>query len=201
MDPFRLGLFGGTFDPPHIGHLVVAQDAVEALGLHRLLLIPAKLPPHKTDRVISPAHLRLEMARAAVVEDEAMGVSDVELDREGPSYTVDTLEHFRSLHADRELFFLMGEDQLREIHLWHEVDRLAGLARIVVMARDGVEPGDTAPELEIEYHRIPVTRIDLSSSQIRRRRKEGRSIRHLVPTLVRQIIEQHRLYRDTETTT
>jgi nicotinate-nucleotide adenylyltransferase len=126
-----------------------------------------------------------------------MGVSALELDREGPSFTIDTLEHFRSRHPEAELFFLMGEDQLREIHLWREAERLPRLARIVVMARDGVEPGDPEPEIEIEYDRVSVTRIDLSSSQVRNRLREGRSIRYLVPAPVRKIIERHRLYMDT----
>lgn len=197
MTPFRLGLFGGTFDPPHIGHLVVAQDAAEVLELDRLLLVPARIPPHKTDRVLTPAHHRLEMTQAAAEGNEWMRVSGVELDREGPSFTVDTLQHFQSRRPDAELFFLMGEDQLREIHLWHEAERLPRLARIVVMSRDGVEPGDPGPEMEIEYERVSVTRIDVSSSQIRRRLREGRSIRYLVPAPVRRIIERHRLYGDT----
>lgn len=189
MTPLRLGLFGGTFDPPHIGHLIVAQDVVEALGLDRLLFVPAGLPPHKADTVVSPAPLRLEMVRSIIVDNETFGVSEVELGRGGPSYTVDTLRHYRDLHPTAEIFFLIGADQAAALDTWQEPDRVAALATLVVMARDGasVPVGGFAS--------VPVTRVDVSATEVRQRVLDGRSIRYLVPESVRKIIDRNRLYR------
>jgi len=189
VTPLRLGLFGGTFDPPHIGHLIVAQDVVEALGLDRLLFVPAGLPPHKADTVVSPAPLRLEMVRSIIVDNETFGVSEVELGRGGPSYTVDTLRHYRDLHPTAEIFFLIGADQAAALDTWQEPDRVAALATLVVMARDGasVPVGGFAS--------VPVTRVDVSATEVRQRVLDGRSIRYLVPESVRKIIDRNRLYR------
>ncbi len=210
MPPLRLGLFGGTFDPPHLGHLVVAQDVVEALELDRLLFVVSAVPPHKPAGRLSAAPLRLAMARAAVAGHAALGVSDVELERKGVSYTVDTLRHYRGLHPDAELFFLMGADQAAEFGEWREPGTVAHLARLVVMAREGADPvrltpvvvpsqgsapGEPGPGVRVEFLRIPVTRVDISSSGLRQRVQEGRSIRFLVTPQVEEIIKAHRLYR------
>jgi nicotinate-nucleotide adenylyltransferase len=185
----RLGLFGGTFDPPHIGHLVVAQDVVEALGLDRLLFVPAGVPPHKTDREISPPGIRLEMVLAMAAGNDRFGVSQVELSREGPSYTVDTLTHYRKQNPDAEIFFVMGADQATALDTWQEPGRVVALATLVVMDRAGagVPPGG--------FLSVPVTRVDISATEIRKRVLDGRSIQYLVPEGVRQIIESNRLYR------
>jgi len=189
VPPLRLGLFGGTFDPPHLGHLIVAQDVVEALGLDRLLFVPAGLPPHKTDRTISPAPLRLEMVRRIISGNETFGVSEVEVGRGGPSYTVDTLRHYRDLHPEAEIFFVLGADQATAFDTWQEPERVASLATLVVMARAGA--GVPAGE----FASVPVTRVDISATEIRRRVLEDRSIRYLVPEGVRKIIDTNRLYR------
>jgi len=196
----RLGLFGGTFDPPHLGHLIVAQETAEQLSLDRLLFLVAKRPPHKLDEVLSPAELRLEMAGAAVEGSSCLEVSDVELDREGPSYTVDTLRHIRGVHPDSELFFLMGADQLAEFHEWQEPAEIAKLATVVAVSRDGEDMAGVPPVVLgsgdlLEFQTIPVTRVDISSTEVRRRVREGRSIKYLVPEEVHRIIEKHRLYR------
>jgi nicotinate-nucleotide adenylyltransferase len=187
--PLRLGLMGGTFDPPHHGHLIVALDVAEALELDRLLLIPAGQPPHKLEQPLTPAPLRVEMARALLPGDGVLSVSEVEVGRSGPSYTVDTLRHFREFHPEAEIFFIMGVDQAATFQDWHEPDQVASLAHLVVLAREGVEvpPG--------EFLTTPVTRVDISSSAIRARVQEGKTIQHLVPDNVRQIIESNRLYR------
>jgi len=189
VSPLRLGLFGGTFDPPHVGHLVVAQDVVDALHLDRLLFVPAGVPPHKLDREISPAEVRLEMVRAVTAGNPAFGVSDVELSRVGPSYTVDTLAHFRQLNPEAEIFFVLGADQAAAFDTWKEPERVASLATLVVLAREGfrVPKGEFVP--------VHVTRLDISATEIRGRVREGRSIRYLVPDEVRNIIEGNRLYR------
>lgn len=189
MSPLRLGLFGGSFDPPHLGHLVVAQDVAEFLNLDRLIFLPAGNPPHKLDRSLAPAPLRVEMVRSLAERDARFGVSEVEVSRAGPSYTVDTLRHYRELHPEAELFFVMGADQAVTLDSWHEPGEVSALATLVVMARDGTE----APEGD--FLSAPVTRLDISSSAIRARVRNGRPIRYLVPDTVREIIESNRLYR------
>ncbi len=189
MPSLRLGLFGGTFDPPHLGHLVVAQDVVEGLALDRLLFLPAGSPPHKTGKVISPAPLRLEMVRALTAGSDVFRVSDVELNRGGPSFTVDTLRYYRDLHPEAEIFFVLGADQAMAFDSWRDPEILASLATLVVMARGGVQvPG-------VNFTSVPVTRVDISATNIRERVRAGRSIRYLVPEEVRQIIESQCLYR------
>jgi len=189
VSPLRLGLFGGTFDPPHLGHLVVAQDVVEGLQLDRLLFVPAGVPPHKLGREISPAEIRLEMVRALTAGNQAFEVSDAELSRVGPSYTVDTLAYFRRLYPNAEIFFVLGADQAAAFDTWREPEKVAALANLVVLAREGIQ----VPEEE--FVPVPVTRLDISATGIRERVREGRSIRYLVPDEVRKIIEGNRLYR------
>ena len=200
MPSLRLGLFGGTFDPPHLGHLSVAQEVGEQLSLDRILFLVAGLPPHKVGDVLSPPRIRVEMARAAVAGNPLFGVSEVELDREGPTFTVDTLRHFGAAHPDAELFFLLGADQLAEFHEWQDPKGIAGLATLVAVGRDGVDPGylpsvDLGTGEQLKFLSLPVTRMDLSSSDLRDRVKAGRSIQYLVPEAVRKLIETHRLYR------
>jgi nicotinate-nucleotide adenylyltransferase len=135
------------------------------------------------------------MTRAAVEGDPRLGVSDVELDREGPSFTVDTLRHFRRELPEAEILFLMGVDQLKEIHLWREFESLPTLSRLVAMARDGLPPEELRSAVSVEFHPISVTRVDVSSTGIRARVREGRPIRYLVPRSVRDIIEKNQLYQ------
>jgi len=196
-----LGLFGGTFDPPHFGHLIVAQDAAEELSLDRLLLVVAARPPHKAGEELAPAAIRLQMVEAAVARNPMLGVSDVELTREGPSYTVDTLRHYRAEHPEAELTFLMGVDQLSEFHEWEEPETVGSLATLVAMAREGTDPQilsalDSTPGGGVQVRRIPVTRVDISSTEVRRRVRSGQSIQYMVPREVRKIIESNRLYQD-----
>lgn len=193
-----LALLGGSFDPPHVGHLIVASDAACRLGADRLLLILASEPPLK-ERSVTPAPIRLEMLRAAVADDPILEVDDRELRREGTSYTVDTLRELREElgagEPERELAFLMGADQLADLHRWREPEEVARLARLVVMARAGEEPAEVDSGLDVTYEKVEVPRIDLSSTDIRHRVREGRPIRYLVPERVREIIEREGLYR------
>ena len=193
----RVGIFGGTFDPFHMGHLVVAQDVVEVLELDRMIFVPAGVPPHKDAGGVSPASLRWSMVVAGVEDDSRFLASDLELRRPGPSYTVDTLREFRRQGVGEELFFLMGSDQLAEFHRWREPEEVGRLARLVVMAREGDDPDLTTPGVQVEPLVVPVTRIDLSATRVRNRVREGRSIRYLVPDPVRRIILDERLYTGT----
>jgi nicotinate-nucleotide adenylyltransferase len=201
----KVGVFGGTFDPPHLGHLIVAQDAWQALGLDRILFVPAGLPPHKQGVPTTPAPLRLEMTRAAVAEDARFEVADLELRRAGPSFTVDTLTELLERAPDSALFLLLGADQVRELATWHRPDEILRLARVVAITRAGEEGGaggaggaggggdaGSAPELGVEV--VRATRIDISATEVRRRVAAGESIRYLVPEAVERIIRRERLY-------
>ncbi len=187
----KLGVFGGTFDPPHLGHLIVAADAHELLGLDRTLFVPARVPPHKLETVKTPAAVRLELVRAAVAGDTRFGVDELEIRRSGPSYTVDTLRELRGRDASCELFLLVGADNLEQLASWRETKEIVRLARLAVLTRGG-ESGST-PSYP-EALEVPVTRIDISATEVRARVAGGRSIRYLVPEGVREMVERRGLY-------
>ncbi|MGI9077601.1 MAG: nicotinate-nucleotide adenylyltransferase [Gemmatimonadaceae bacterium] len=186
----RLGIFGGTFDPPHIGHLLAASDAFEMLELDRLILVPAKEQPFKAGAMCaSPAH-RLQMLLDMVAGDQRFVVDAMEIERPGLSFTVDTLAVFAERHTDAHLCFLIGEDLVSQLPDWREPERIAALAEIVVLARTS-EPRH-AP---FPMRRISTRRVDLSSTEIRARVREGRSIRGFVPDAVATYIAAAQLYR------
>jgi len=193
-----IAVFGGTFDPPHAGHLAVAQDVHEALSLDTVLFMPARRPPHKEGVQITDARVRFRMVEAAVADDERFRVSDLELLREGPSWTVDTLRELRDEDPDRKLFLLLGADQWKRFGAWREPLEILGLAHVVVMSRDGDAPAGVRPEMpggaSADFRDVRVTRMDLSSTGLRERVREGRPIRYLVPEPVRRIIEDEKLY-------
>lgn len=201
----RLGLLGGTFDPIHLGHLRAAEEVCDALGLDRLLFVPAKLPPHKQGAELADAAFRLQLVRAAIRGNPRFGVSPVELRREGPSYSVDTLAAFRRKRGIERLWFVMGADQFRDFHTWRRFRDILALADIAVMSRPPERslpplPPELAKELtpegagfrhpsgrEVRF--IPVTPLDVSSTRVRAALKEGRSLRYLVPEAVRKMLE------------
>jgi nicotinate-nucleotide adenylyltransferase len=192
----RLGVFGGTFDPPHIGHLVIAHWALESLGLERVLFVPAGQPPHKRGRTITDARHRLAMTRVAVRGHPCFGVSTIELSRGGPSFTVDTLARIGARH-DGDLHLVIGADSLDEFRAWHQPDAILKLARLAVAGRPGA--GRTAT---LAWARrtgrvawVGNPEIGISSSLVRERVREGHSCRFLVPDPVWRYIERHRLYR------
>lgn len=195
----RVGILGGTFDPVHLGHLVAAQDAFDALALDRLHFVPAGVPPHKSEEEITPASLRLRMVKAAIEDDPRFDALDLELRREGPSYTVDTLRTLHEQDPGAELHLLLGADQWAGFSTWREPRTILELARVVVMTRSGESPsrhgdGDGAGAWE-PFAEVSVTRLDITSSDIRVRAREGRSIRYVVPDAVRRIIDAAKLYR------
>ncbi len=188
----RIGILGGTFDPPHIGHLVVAQDALESLELDRLIVVPAGRPPHR--EALLDAETRLALVRLAFEGDDRFQVSDVEVEREGPSWTVDTLEWAR-LELDPDvLYLIVGADQLRSFRGWRQPERILRLARLAVMTR----PGEELKGSDVPHEVIAVTRVDLSSTRIRRRLEEGMSIRYTVPERLRPEVERAWLARRTQ---
>ncbi|NIR42507.1 MAG: nicotinate-nucleotide adenylyltransferase [Gemmatimonadetes bacterium] len=191
----RLGIFGGTFDPPHVGHLIVADDAAAALGLDRVLFVPAGTHPLKGDRVEAPSRLRLWMIEAATAGSERFHVDDRELQRTGPSYTVDTLHELTRENPEAELFLLVGSDILAEFDRWHRVQEITRLATVTVLSRAGVDPDEEDTGIETEFRRVEVTNVDISSTEVRERIRSGRPYRYLVPQPVYEIIEEHSLYR------
>ena len=178
----------------------MAQEAVEQLSLDLLQFVVARLSPHKVGASNSPARLRAEMTRAAIAGNPKFRVNELELARQGPSYTVDTVRHLRDEYRDAHLFLLLGADQLAEFSQWREPDSIADLVTVAALGRNGVDPDRLTPITlpsgrELEFTVIRARRIDLSSTEIRARVREDRSIRYLVPSSVREIIENHRLYR------
>jgi nicotinate-nucleotide adenylyltransferase len=194
---------GGTFNPPHLGHLVCAQEAYLQLRLDRVMLIPARIPPHKAvDDEPGPEH-RLELCRRAVAGDERFAVSDIELVRPGPSYTVDTLEELHSRNPDHALFLILGGDIAAGLPQWHEPERVLSLATVAVAKRRGTPRASVERALarirggeRAEFFRMP--RIAISSTLIRRRARRGDPIRYLVPDSVSDYISEHSLYRPRE---
>jgi len=177
--PTRVAVFGGTFDPPHVGHRIVATDVVTALSLDRLIVVPAAHPPHRETTL--PGDVRLALTRRAFAPNPRIEVSDIEFRREGPSYTVETLEQIRAARPDDRLFLVIGSDQFEGFGEWREPERIAELAELAVMRRGG---GRATADGRFPFRPVDVTRVDLSSTEIRRRLGAGRSIRYLVPDAI-----------------
>jgi len=189
----RIALFGGSFDPVHHGHLLLAQDAVEQLGLDRLVFIPAGVNPHKLQSgpAASPGH-RLELLKAATAGVESFHCDSLELERDGPSYTVDTVESYRARWPQARLFLLLGEDNLAKLHTWHRIERLRELVEFVCFGRALDEHrAASAPANHLRLER----RIDISSTEIRQRIARGLPIHYLVPESVRALIQSNALYQ------
>jgi nicotinate-nucleotide adenylyltransferase len=194
----RIGLLGGTFDPPHIGHLVCAQEAFAQLELDRVLFVPAGTPPHKEIVADPGVEHRVAMCEAAVAGDDRFGVSRADADREGPAYTVDLL---RSLGDRDELTFIVGGDMAASLPTWRDPEGVLALARLGIAEREGVRRADiverlaglAGPDERVAFFDMP--RIDISSSLIRRRAAAGLPLRYLVPDAVADYIEREGLYR------
>ena len=189
----NLALYGGTFDPIHHGHLILAREAVEQLGLDRVIFLPAGLSPHKLARTPAPAALRLAMLAAALAEEPRFVLDDSELQRPGPSFSIDSVERIAAEFPGARLHYLIGADNLRELHTWRRIDDLRRLVQFVVFGRgtDGTEATnatDGFPTL--------ARRIDISATDIRARVARGASIRYLTPEPVRSLIAEHHLYQE-----
>ena len=197
----RIGILGGSFNPPHLAHLVCATEAADQLGLERVLLTPVARAPHKESPSDPGADVRLELCRLAAAGDERLEVCDLEVRRGGSSYTVDTLRELHAGTPEDDLTFIVGGDIALGLPSWREPEAVLELATLAVAEREGSARADVAKRLSASFPgaRAPVffdmPRLDISSSQIRRRVAEGRSIRYLVPDPVAERIARGRLYR------
>ncbi len=191
----RIGVLGGTFDPPHVGHLLLAADAREALKLDRLIFIPVWAQPFKVGTPpVASALDRLEMVRLAVADDANYAVDDAEINRKGLSYTVDTLEHLAERYKGAQLFLLMGQDTLAGFPQWRNPERIQELATLALMMRSGAQDvGDWRTAENVVT--VSTRRVDVSSTEIRERRRAKKSIKGFVPESVEMFIEARGLYR------
>jgi nicotinate-nucleotide adenylyltransferase len=194
-----LGILGGTFDPPHYGHLVLAENARAQLQLDRVLLVPAGQQPLKRDRDITAAHHRAAMVKAAIADNPDFALSRVDLDRPGPHYTTDTLTLLRETYPAAELFFVIGGDSLAQLAAWHDPASIVQQARLAVMPRPGwaVDLGEleqTVPGIRDRLVWLDTPRLNISATDLRRRARQGLPLRYLVPPPVEAYIHKHRLY-------
>jgi nicotinate-nucleotide adenylyltransferase len=208
----RVGLFGGTFNPIHLGHLRGAEEIREAFGLQEVIFIPAALPPHKMTEGIIQAHHRLEMVNRAIRKNSQFSASDVELKRPGKSYSIDTIRYFREKFED-SLYFILGRDAFVEIETWKDFQNLFSLCNFIIMVRPGLMqafplPGALAPAFRYDQEAPgwvhgsgnvvflkEINFLDISSTKVRELVEKGGSIKYLVPPEVEAYIEKHRLYR------
>ncbi len=185
----KLGIYGGSFDPVHHGHLILAREAFETMALDEVIFVLAAQSPHKQNRAPAPAAARWEMLTTAIAGEPGFSASRLEIDRPPPSYSVETVEALRATQPEAQFFFLVGEDNLPELPTWHRFEDLQKLVQFVVLDRSGEE---------VEYAYPAIRRkIDISATTIRKRVASGQSIRYLVPEAVEEIIRRENLYQGT----
>lgn len=187
----RIGILGGTFDPPHDGHLALAGAAISELKLSKVIFIPARVPPHKPVGDVSPEEDRLAMLKLAIAGDNRFELSEIEFERDGPSFTVDTLTRLKADNPGDEFFFLIGSDNVSEMEIWHEPDRILKLARVAAAVRPGYSIQGKFADV-IETFEMPP--VDISSTAVRERVKSGESISGMVPGSVEDYIKSKGLY-------
>jgi nicotinate-nucleotide adenylyltransferase len=213
----KIGLFGGTFNPIHYGHLRPAEETCEAFGLERVIFIPSCYPPHKETKEIAPSSLRVEMVRLAIADNPHFSLSEVELQRQGKSYSVETIWHFRKLFApEAELYFILGLDAFLEIGTWKEYAALFHLCHFMIMTRPGGEKIFSREHLPVELLEnfcydekkrayvhdsgfcifpVEITALDISATKIRQHLQKGRSVKYLLPPPVEAFIYKNKLYQ------
>ena len=184
----KIGLYGGSFDPIHNGHLILARDAVERLELDKVIFLPARISPHKLDRPPAPPDARCQMLATAIADEPRFEMDACEIARQGPSFTVDTLQTFRARFPQAKLYYLIGDDNLPELETWKNISKIRELAQFVVLSRAGMPFLGDFPTI--------TRHIEISSTEIRNRIARGLSVRYLVPLPVCNVITKLGLYRD-----
>ena len=198
----RIGIFGGTFDPPHLGHLILAERCREEAKLDQVWFLPSYVPPHKADRPITRFEHRCEMAALATTGQPAFRVEAIEKELPPPSYTVETLAELTHRHPDHEFALIVGGDSLNELHQWYQPQRLLAQAELVAVARPGTEPVSAAdlalklgvPTDAVRLQLVECPAVDIASRDIRERVKTGLSIRFLLPRSVEEFVRERKLY-------
>jgi len=184
----KIGVYGGTFDPIHYGHLILAREVLEQLQLEQVVFVPAALSPHKLGQTPTPAPVRLEMLQRAIEGESRFAIDKIEVNRPPPSFTIDTIRELRSREDPLEIFYLIGSDNLLALDTWHRIEELRLLVRFVVLMRGHTVADPAYPTIRRQ--------IDISATDIRNRVATGRSIRYLVPPAVEEIIRQGQLYQE-----
>ncbi|SHK54582.1 nicotinate (nicotinamide) nucleotide adenylyltransferase [Rhodothermus profundi] len=190
----RVGLFGGSFNPPHLAHLIIAELVCEQAHLDQVLWIPCYSPPHKDERELAAPHHRLAMVRLAIEGNPFFAVSDVEIRRGGRSYTIDTIRELQAQHPDWEFLLILGEDSLRTFHTWRAPEEIVQRVPLLVYRRPGVSAYPVAPRFLARTTFVEAPLLEISATEVRQRCRQGRSIRYLVPEAVRQYILENHLY-------
>lgn len=190
----RIGLFGGSFNPPHIAHLIGAEIAYEVLDLDKLLLVPAAIPPHKQDHDLPDPQVRLEMTKAAVADNPRFDVCGIELERSGPSYTIDTVLELRRLYPEAQFVLIIGLDNLEILHSWYRSAELVELVEVAVMVRPGYSTADVSEAMLERVSFVELPLLEISGTKIRQRLHEGKSIQYWVPEAVRAYIKVNHVY-------
>ncbi|MEA1881842.1 MAG: nicotinate-nucleotide adenylyltransferase [Candidatus Marinimicrobia bacterium] len=189
-------LFGGTFDPPHFGHLIVAQTIFEAEHFDKIVFIPAHIPPHKKERKLSSVDLRLEMLNIATKDNPNFEISDIEIKRGGISYSLDTIRAYKEQTglSKNDLYYLIGSDSLKQFHTWQKPECILKECQLIVAIRPGFRPSDIPNWILAKIQFANISRIEISSTQIRRRWVEDKTIRYMVTQPVWEFINKHNLY-------
>ncbi|MCM8780914.1 MAG: nicotinate-nucleotide adenylyltransferase [Candidatus Omnitrophica bacterium] len=187
----KVGILGGTFNPIHIGHLILAEEVREKLDLDRIIFVPAYLPPHKDSSCVISADHRYAMVRLAIRNNKNFSVSDIEIKRDGLSYTIDTIRELKKIYAKDELYFIIGSDLLNYLGEWKDLDDIMGMVKFVVATRPGY-PLDKIPS---HISKISIRAVDISAYQIRQAIRENKSFRYLVPEAVFNYINKKKLYK------
>ncbi|WP_078379625.1 nicotinate-nucleotide adenylyltransferase [Sutcliffiella halmapala] len=185
----KIGIMGGTFDPPHLGHLLIAKDVQYALSLDEVWFMPNHIPPHKQLKSLTNTELRIEMLEAAIQNQPSFRLETIELEREGPSYTYDTIILLKERHKNTEFYFIIGADMVEYLPKWHRIKELVEQVNFIGVKRPGYSITTNFPIIEVE-----TPQFDVSSTMIRKRVKEGMTAQFLVPEQVQRIIEEKNLY-------
>lgn len=198
----KIGIMGGTFDPIHYGHLLIAQSAAEEFGLDQVIFLPTGQSPHKSGSEVTDPAIRYEMTRIAICDNPLFGISDIESGSVNVNYTYLTLQKMQEIYPDAELYFIMGEDSLDEFHNWKHPEEICRKAVILVAARNDavhkaeVKVANAGKEYEAEIRLLSAPYFSVSSREIRERVKKGRGVRYMIPEAVEDYIRHHSLYRD-----